>query len=60
MPIIEGLLAPMRLGFLQRALVEAILVGVLCGVIGSYVVLRGMAFLGDAMAHAVFPGIVIA
>jgi manganese/iron transport system permease protein len=60
MSIIEGLLAPMRLGFLQRAFVEAILVGVLCGVIGSYVVLRGMAFLGDAMAHAVFPGIVIA
>ena len=36
------------------------LIGLLCGVIGTYVVLRGMAFLGDAMAHAVFPGIVIA
>ncbi len=60
MPIIDALTAPMRLGFLQRGLVEAVLVGVLCGVIGTYVVLRGMAFLGDAMAHAVFPGIVIA
>jgi manganese/iron transport system permease protein len=60
MPIIEFLVAPMRLGFLQRGLTEAILIGVLCGVIGTYVVLRGMAFLGDAMAHAVFPGIVIA
>lgn len=60
MPIIDALVAPVRLGFLQRGLAEAILVGVLCGVIGTYVVLRGMAFLGDAMAHAVFPGIVIA
>jgi ABC-type Mn2+/Zn2+ transport system permease subunit len=60
MPVVEFLLSPARMGFLQRGLTEAILIGVLCGVIGSYVVLRGMAFLGDAMAHAVFPGIVIA
>ncbi len=58
--IIDALTSPMRFGFLQRGLIEAILIGVLCGVIGTYVVLRGMAFLGDAMAHAVFPGIVIA
>ncbi len=60
MPLVDALLSPLRFGFLQRGLVEALLTGVLCGVIGTYVVLRGMAFLGDAMAHAVFPGIVIA
>lgn len=60
MPLVDALLSPLRFGFLQRGLIEAILTGVLCGVIGTYVVLRGMAFLGDAMAHAVFPGIVIA
>jgi manganese/iron transport system permease protein len=60
MPGVDVLLAPLRLAFLQRGMLEAVLIGVLCGVIGTYVVLRGMAFLGDAMAHAVFPGIVIA
>ena len=39
---------------------ELVLVGFLCGVVGSFVVLRGMAFIGDALAHAVFPGVVIA
>ncbi|HLN13570.1 MAG TPA: iron chelate uptake ABC transporter family permease subunit [bacterium] len=60
MPLADALLAPLGLGFLQRGLEEAVLIGLLCGIIGTYVVLRGMAFLGDAMAHAVFPGIVIA
>ncbi len=60
MPFVDALVAPLALGFLQRGLAEAVLIGLLCGVIGTYVVLRGMAFLGDAMAHAVFPGIVIA
>jgi manganese/iron transport system permease protein len=54
------LLTPLRLALLQRSFAEAIVIGMLCGVIGTYVVLRGMAFLGDAMAHAVFPGVVIA
>ncbi len=45
---------------MQRALLASILVGGLCAVIGSYVVLRGMAFLGDALAHAILPGVAIA
>src|SRR5690348_11899457 len=45
---------------MQRALLEVILMGLTCGVIGAYVVLRGMAFLGDALSHAIFPGVVIA
>lgn len=46
--------------FFQHALVAAILIGILCGVVGTYVVLRGYAFLGDALAHATFPGVAVA
>ena len=42
-----------------RSLAAAVMVGVVCAVVGTYVVLRGMAFLGDALAHAILPGIAI-
>ena len=45
---------------MQRGLLASVIVGVLCAVMGTYVVLRGMAFLGDAMAHAILPGVAIA
>jgi ABC-type Mn2+/Zn2+ transport system permease subunit len=45
---------------MQRALIASVLVGGLCAVIGCYVVLRGMAFLGDALAHAILPGVALA
>ena len=45
---------------MQRALIEVLLMGLTCGLIGTYVVLRGMAFLGDAISHAIFPGVVMA
>ncbi|MGI6877922.1 metal ABC transporter permease [Microbacterium sp. gxy059] len=48
------------LSFLPKALLIAVMSSVVCGVIGTYVVLRGMAFIGDAVAHAVFPGLSIA
>lgn len=48
------------LGFLPKALVIAVMSSIVCGVIGCYVVLRGMAFIGDAVAHAVFPGLAVA
>lgn len=51
---------PLTFEFFQRALVAALLVGLLCPIVGSYVVLRGMAFLGDALAHIILPGVVIA
>ena len=51
---------PMAYGFMQRGLVAAILVGVVCAVMGAFVVLRGLAFIGDAVSHAAFPGLVIA
>ncbi|MGB1527226.1 MAG: metal ABC transporter permease [Miltoncostaeaceae bacterium] len=46
--------------FMQRALVAAILVAIATGVVGTLMVLRGMAFLGDALAHGVLPGIAVA
>lgn len=56
---LQDLLNP-DLGFLPKALVIAMMSSVVCGVIGCYVVLRGMAFIGDAVAHAVFPGLAVA
>jgi manganese/iron transport system permease protein len=48
------------LAFLPKALLIAVMSSIVCGVVGCYVVLRGMAFIGDAVAHAVFPGLAIA
>lgn len=49
-----------NLAFLPKALAIAVMSSIVCGVVGCYVVLRGMAFIGDAVAHAVFPGIAVA
>lgn len=54
------LTAPLAYGFMQRGLLASLMVGVLCAVVGCYVVLRSMAFLGDALAHAILPGVAIA
>ncbi|NLE11849.1 MAG: metal ABC transporter permease [Actinobacteria bacterium] len=51
---------PFTMGFMQRALVASIIVGVVCAIIGCYIVLRSMAFLGDALAHAILPGVAVA
>ena len=51
---------PLQYTFMQRGLVEVILIGALCGALGAFVVARGLGFIGDAISHAVFPGIVIA
>jgi manganese/iron transport system permease protein len=58
--IVQWLLEPLNYAFLQRGLLAALMVGVLCSIIGCYIVLRSMAFLGDAMAHAVLPGVAVA
>jgi manganese/iron transport system permease protein len=58
--MVDWLTEPFTLAFMQRALVASLLVGVVCSVLGCYVVLRGMAFLGDAMAHAILPGVAVA
>src|SRR5689334_14984881 len=51
---------PLQFEFMRRALMAIVLTGIASGVLGSYVVLRGLAFIGDALTHAVFPGIVVA
>ncbi len=57
---IDLLLEPLAYDFFVRALVASALVGVACAVVGSFVVLKGMSFIGDAVSHAAFPGIVVA
>ena len=54
------LTSPLQNDFMIRAFVAAILIGLVCSVIGVYVVLRNMSFIGDGLAHASFAGIVIA
>lgn len=49
----------MQYEFLQKALFTSIIVGVLAGVIGSLIILRGMALMGDAISHAILPGVAI-
>lgn len=56
----EWLLEPLSASFVQRAVIGGVLVAVFCAVVGTWVVVRGMAFLGDAMAHGLLPGIAIA
>ena len=57
---LDFLLAPLGYDFFVRALIASALVGVACAIVGSFVVLKGMSFIGDAVSHAAFPGIVIA
>ncbi|MCP4519525.1 MAG: metal ABC transporter permease, partial [Delftia sp.] len=52
-------LQPLQYPFMVRGLLAAIMVGVVCATLGAYVVLRGMAFFGDALAHAILPGVAI-
>src|SRR5699024_12560224 len=49
----------MNYGLLQRALFTSIMVGIICGVLGCFIVLRGMALIGDAISHAILPGVAI-
>ncbi len=58
--MIAWLAAPLAYGFMQRGMLVAVLVGVACSVVGCYVVLRSMAFIGDAMAHSILPGVAVA
>lgn len=60
MDALNWLLEPLQYGFVVRALLASIMVGIICPIIGSYMILRGMAFFGDALSHAILPGVVIA
>jgi ABC-type Mn2+/Zn2+ transport system permease subunit len=59
--IFDALITPFTAnGFMVHALVAGLLVSVACGIVGTFVVLRGLAFIGDALAHGVLPGVAIA
>ncbi|WP_318614358.1 metal ABC transporter permease [Sporosarcina sp. YIM B06819] len=51
--------AVMQYGFLQKALITSVMVGIISGVVGCFIILRGMALMGDAISHAVLPGVAI-
>jgi ABC-type Mn2+/Zn2+ transport system permease subunit len=58
--LIGWFLDPLGYSFVGRALLAAIVVGIVCSVLGTYIVLQGMAFFGDALAHTILPGVVVA
>jgi manganese/iron transport system permease protein len=51
---------PLSYGFMVRGLLAAVMVGIICPIIGSYIILLGMSFFGDALAHTILPGVVLA
>jgi len=53
------LLQPLQYEFMERGMIAAVLVGIICAVVGTFVILRGMAFFGDALAHTILPGIAL-
>lgn len=55
MKIVEFIDALTQYSFLQKALLTSVMVGIICGVIGCFIILRGMALMGDAISHAVLP-----
>lgn len=59
MTIIDLLITPLNYSFMVRGLSAAILTGMVCAVVGVYVVVRGMAFFGDALAHSILPGVAV-
>ena len=55
----EWLIAPLHYAFMVRGIIAAMAVGILCSAVGTFVVLRGMTFIGDALAHAILPGLAV-
>ena len=58
--MLTWLIEPLQYGFMRQALLASVLVGLTCSLLGVYVVLRRMSFLGDAIAHTTLPGLVLA
>ena len=58
--MLDWLTDPLEFRFMRLALIEVVVMGTVAGLLGTYVVIRGLAFVGDAIAHSVFPGVVIA
>jgi manganese/iron transport system permease protein len=60
MPFLDWLTDPLSYSFIMRGFMAAFMVGIVCSVLGTFIVLRGMAFFGDALAHTILPGVVVA
>ncbi|MGV1015517.1 MAG: metal ABC transporter permease, partial [Methyloceanibacter sp.] len=58
--LMDWLITPLSYPFMQRALVVSLMVAAVCAVLSCYLVLKGWSLMGDAISHAVLPGIVIA
>ncbi len=58
--MLEALIEPLQYSFMQRSLFIAVLVGIICAVVGSYLMVQRLALLGDAISHSVLPGLAIA
>jgi manganese/iron transport system permease protein len=58
--MVNFLLEPLQYAFMQRSLIVAIIVGIICAVVGSYLMVQRLALLGDAISHSVLPGLAIA
>jgi manganese/iron transport system permease protein len=58
--MLEALIEPLQYGFMQRSLITAVLVGIVCASVGSYLMVQRLALLGDAISHSVLPGLAIA
>jgi manganese/iron transport system permease protein len=57
--LLQSLLEPLSYPFMVRGLIAAAMVGIVCALVGTYVVLQGMAFFGDALAHSILPGVAV-
>lgn len=58
--MLDWLIEPLGYAFMIRGLIAVVIVGLVCGVLGTYVILRGMALFGNALAHAILPGVAVA
>jgi len=57
--MVNWLLEPLTYAFMQRGMLAAVIVGIVCALVGCFIVLRGIAFLGDALAHSILPGLAV-
>lgn len=57
--LVDWLMDPLAYPFMMRGMLAAVMVGIVCATVGTYVVLRGMAFFGDALAHTILPGVAV-
>jgi manganese/iron transport system permease protein len=58
--VLDWFFEPLQFAFMQRSLAVAIMVGIICSVVGSYLMVQRLALLGDAISHSVLPGLAIA